>query len=798
VSNRATDSDTLADKGRKEIPVFMLRDFRSAVRALRAWRWGALLAILTLAIGIGTTTALYALLRVALADSAVEIEDVRHLVRIYGENPAFGKRRSPVRLDDFEAALSSALRSFEALGAYDGVQMSVGGATEDDTVTVMRVSPRFFQVTRARAVQGRLLADVDHRNAAPVAVVSELTWRRRFAGRRIEDAPSIRLNGQDHSVIGVLPGSFSFPMIGISADVWIPLCQRTAEDPTLVSVISRLAPGVEWRAAAGELATLAPPNQPEPGWRWGGVPVQQDVRARTGGATVWIFLPAAVVLIIGCVNVACMLLARGIRRDNELSLRLALGASRGAIFRQLLIENSMLGAAAGVVGTGLAFAALNLVVRTVIELKPELAAKLSGDFGLLPIALVASVAACILFGLIPALRLSRRDLTSFLKGGTPAPRVRVAGYGGRDLIVFVELALASVLVVMTAMSFAVFSVLQDTRIWFAVDELLTVRLQARDAGAAAERVRAVRDVRAVSIASDVPGKGAMGMASTIGGLTGPVFIIAAGEGFFQTAGLPIVRGRSFLPDETSGAAVAIVAETTASRLWPDEDPLGREIDVNERGRSRRLVVVGVARDGIRMAIAGQERANLYRPLDAPIDSDVMLVVRSPRAKAIASDVSSAIRTREELPTEVRFLGDSARVPAEGIGIVRLFGAFALIALLLAASGIFAVVSQSVTQRTAEFGVRLALGATGWRVLATVLTRELKLLVAALATGTLGTFAMARSSGFDDASFIVAVNTSRPEWGVALIGLCGAVAGFACVLATYRIVKLDPSVVLRRL
>jgi len=776
----------------------MFRDFRSAIRALRAWRWGAILAILTLAIGIGTTTALYALLRVALADSAVEMEEVGRVVRIYGENPASNKRRSPVRLDDFEAAVSSALHSFEALAAYEAVEMSIGGATAGDTVKVMRVSPRFFQVTRARAAEGRLLAGGDHPNGAPVAVVSEVTWRRRFAGRRIEDAPSIRLNGRDHSVIGVLPGSFSFPMIGISADVWIPLAQRNAKDLTLVSVISRLAPGVEWASAAGELATLAPPNRPEAGWRWGGVPVQQDVRARTGGSTVLMFMPAVVVLIIGCVNVACMLLARGIRRDSELSVRQALGASRGAILRQLLIENTILGAAAGIVGTALAFGALDLVVRTVIRLKPELAAKLSGDFGLLPIGLVASVVACVLFGLVPALRLSRRDLTSFLRGGASAPRVRVAGYGSRDLVVFVELALASVLVVITAISFSVFSVLQETTIGFAADELLAVRLPGRDAAAAAERVRAVRDVRDISIASDIPGEGAAGVASAVGGVAGPVSIIAAGDRFFATTGLPVVRGRSFLPDETGSAAVAIVAETTARKFWPNENPLGREIEVNERGGSRRLVVVGVARDGITMAIKGRERASLYRPLNAPVDSDVMLFVRSPRAKAIARDVSAAIGTREELSSQIRFLGDSAHVPAEGIGIVRLFGGFALIALLLAGSGIFAIVSQSVAQRTAEFGVRLALGATPWRVLGAVLARESKLLVAALATGALGTVAMTRSSGFDDAAFIVAVTRSRPEWAVALIGLCGAVAGFACLLATYRIVKLDPSVVLRRL
>lgn len=774
----------------------MLRDLRSAVRSLRAWRWGALLAVLTLAIGIGTTTALYALLRVALADSAVEMEAVEHVVRIYGENPASAIRRSPVALEDFEAAASSGLRSFEALAAYQAVELSVGGAAEDDAVKVMRVSPRFFQVTRASAVAGRLLTAADHTNGAPVAVVGEITWRRRFAGRGIGDAPVIRLNGRDHRVVGVLPTSFSFPMIGITGDVWIPLARRNGRAPTLVSVIARLGPGVEWASAAGELGTLRPPNGPEAGWRWGGVPVRQDVRARTGGSTVLMFMPAVVVLIIGCVNVACMLLGRGIRRDNELSVRLALGASRGAIFKQLLIENALLGAAAGLVGTALAFAALEMVVRAVTRLRPELAAKLSGDLGLLPIGVGASVVACVLFGLVPALRLSRRDLASFLKGGASAPRARVAGYGGRDVIVFVELALASVLVVMTAISFAVFSVLQETTVGFAADELLAVRVRVGDAAAAAERVRAVEGVRGLSIASDIPGEGAVAVASAIGGLTRPVSIIAAGDRFFATAGLPIVRGRSFLPDETRGAAVAIVAETTARSLWPGEDPLGRAIDLNERGRLRRLVVVGVARDGIKMAIAGRERVNLYRPLDV-VDSDLFLLVRSPRAKAIAGDVSAAIGAGEEGEAQVRFLGDSARVPAEGIGLVRLFGVFALIALLLAGSGIFAIVSQSVAQRTAEFGVRLALGAAPRRVLGTVLARESKLLVAALATGVVGTVAMTRSSGFDDAAFIVAVSTSRPGWGVALIGVCGAVAGLACLLATYRIVRLDPSVVLRR-
>jgi hypothetical protein len=183
------------------------------------------------------------------------------------------------------------------------------------------------------------------------------------------------------SLVGVLPASFCL-MIGITADTWIPLSRRGMESDARVGL------------RPGELSTFAPPLQQEGAFRWGGIPVEQDVRARTGGATVWIFLPAAVVLIIGCVNVACMLLARGMRREVELSVRMALGAGRGAIFRQLFLENSLLAVAAGIIGTALAFAGLDFVVRTMIAMKPELAAALSGDFGLLPIALTSSIAAC--------------------------------------------------------------------------------------------------------------------------------------------------------------------------------------------------------------------------------------------------------------------------------------------------------------------------------------------------------------------------------------------------------------------
>jgi predicted permease len=772
----------------------MVRDCRIALRSLRGWRWGAFVAVLTLSIGIATTTALYALLRVALADSAVDIESVHRVVRIYGFNPTLGHSRSPLGWLDFEA-LRSTVRSFESVAAYDHSEMTVGSAA-DDVVTVMRVSPHFFDVMRGRAIEGRLITAADAAADVPAAVVGELTWRRRFAGRRIAEAPSIRLDGREHTVVGVLPASFSFSFIGITADVWTPL--PAAHDRS-VSVIARLASDVAWATAAAELDRLAPPHQPESGWRWRGIPLQQDMNARTGGATAWIFLPAVVVLVIACVNVACMLLARGMKRETELSVRMALGASRGGIFRQCLLENGLIGLAAGVLGTALAFAAIGFVVRTVVDVRPELGARLSGDFGLLPIAVTVSLLACLLFGLVPAMRLSRCDVASALRGSAPPPRVKVVGYGVRDLVVFVELALASVLIVMTALSFTIFGVIQEMRPGFEVAELLDVRVPAREAAAAAERVRAIAGVTHVALASSGPGGGTSGLASTPGRGSMAVSIVEAGQGFFETTGLAIVRGRSFLPDETAGAAVAVVSEATASALWPREDPLGRPLDMMVRGRAKRLLVIGVAEDAMRVALPRVRPGEVYRPLDSGAQTEVAVILRSPRPKQVARDVSAAARTATAVaPARIRIYADTTRERSSGLTFLRLFGAFALVALLLAGSGIFAVVSQSVAQRTPEFGVRLALGATPWRVLRTVLGREMKLIAAALATGTIGTVAMTRSSGFDDAAMIVAVNMSRPEWGLGLVGLCGAVATAACLVATWRIVTLDPSEVLRRM
>lgn len=788
----------------------MMRDFRMAIRSLRSWRWGAAVAIITLAIGIGTTTTVYALLRTLTDDGTHRIEDVSRVGRIYSSSRSLNVERKQLTLAEFDSVLSRA-GCFEGLAAWTRSEMTVGRADEEATLSVMHVSSAFSTVLRARLAAGRWFSDADFENGAPVALVSEAVWRERFAGRSIAEAPPMTLNGGEHRVIGVVPAALDLGFIGIGGDAWIPLTGGKAGPDTSVAAIARLNPERTWTAAAGELLSLTPAPSRAAGWEWRAIPIQEDSRYRTVAGTTMTLVPALIVLIIGCVNVACMLLARGLERGTELSVRAALGASRATLFRQLLLEHLVLASVAGVAGAALAAALLRLVgASAFVASKPLLAARLSGDLGLLPTAIGATSLACLLFGAVPAFRLSRRDVAASIKGIGAIPRVRIAGYGARDLVVFVELGLAVMLIVVTAMWFSFFSTMQRVTISFAANEVITVPVAAQHLDAVFDRVSALPGVTGVAATSLPPGAEASSRGARVTAQNGrveTVGVVGITERFFATTGLPIVRGRGFDRSEASAnAPVTVVSESAARSLWPDGEALGQQLDVADKDGAARVTVIGVSRDPLEYSGLGRHaggyvqstwatRRTVYRPLDTASQREPFLLVRAPNAPGVVRLVAAAARTSTATPRpRAVVIGDHiGRAPGESIGMIRLFGGFAVIALLLAATGIFGVISQSVVQRTNEFGVRIALGATPGRVLRMVLTREGKLIAAALAVGSVGTIVATRAL-FAEMVWISAMN---PGWPVALIGLSGVVAAVGCGLATYRIVKLDPWAVLRK-
>ena len=772
----------------------MVRDIRIAVRAVRSWRLGAAAAVATLAIGIASATILYALLEIALADSSPAIDEISRIGRIYSTNPSLGIERTLPAVRDFEHVLSDT-RSFESVAAYANAEMTGRANAEDETWQVMRVSPSLFEVLQIRPAEGRLFAAGELNAGHHVALISEVRWRRDFAGRSVHDSVSIVLDGVTHEVIGILPATVDFPFIGVHGDAWIPLADDDRTRNGAVNVIARLGPEHPWAAAQADLSRLPAPGAGE-SWRWRVIPIAQDMRHRSFSAASGTVVPAFIVLLIACLNAACMILARGVERNTELSVRAALGATRGALVRQLLVENALLALVAGAAGVGIAVVGLRAIRGWLLPVRPTLAVALTVDLQLVPIALGTSALACLLFGLVPAVRLSRRDISSSLKGDSAPSRARIAGYGARDLVVFVELAFAVGLVVVTGLWFSFFGVLQRAVAGFPAGEVVIQRIALDETAQAAERLRAVPGVQSTSVMSQLPGSERSSMMlRSASGRAARGSLIGVGDAFFQTLGLPLVRGRAFDRTETGSdaTAAAVVSESVAATLWPGEDPLGKDLIAGDGVRTRRLAVVGVCRNALEFGGLGVLTAgDVYRPIGDET-GEAILVIRAPNARIGLRSIAAALRTS---PTAAMpkpsIVADRLVFPREPIAMIRLFGTFALVALLLAGSGIFAVIAQSVAQRTREFGVRMALGASATNVLLMVLTREAKLIAAAIGCGTIATIAATRTLFAE----LVTISAMHPAWPAALTTACVLVAAAACFLATHRIVRLEPSVILR--
>jgi len=774
----------------------MFAEFRFAARALSRWRLGTLAAVLTLAVGIGTTTALYALTRIMVADFP-GVPNLDRLGRIYATSPALGVERAPVALNDFETTLST-VTSFAAIGAYQQRTVTIGSGADARTVNAGYASPAFFGAVGVPPARGRLFTSADLDATHPVAIVSDGLWRRDLGGRQL-DAATLVVGGVERAVVGVMPRTFAYSFVGIDADVWVPLPRAPRAATSAVAVFARLRPGVTWSAAASELGARG-----HAAWAWRAIPVQADVRRRAMGAYAFTLGPALILLLIGCVNVACMLMARGIERDAELSVRRALGATRARIIRQLLTESALLSAMGGAIGCGLAVGILRVVSSSLGAEQPALAERVAASFDLLPLALGATIGSCVLFGTVPAVRLSRRDIASALNGVPAKYRVHIAGYGARDLVVFSEIGSAVALVIFAGMVFTVFSQIRAATPLFPADHVVTVDVRSADVPTVRERVSAVPGVSSVAIASVMPGGTIVrSQAAKLEADSGAAILVSrvpADASLFATLGLPILRGRSFARTETGPAAnVIVVSETAARALAPNRDALGMRVRITERTPVT-AIVIGISRDVMNygaLSRAGLIPPEVYVPYEPAVAGDAVLLARipgDPHALIRAIGAAAHMPSGEGRPQPHIFSEISSFDSGAGGIVINMFAVFSVVALLLAATGVFGVISQSVAQRTREFGIRLALGAAPRRVLGMVLARESKLIGAALLSGAAITVGLTHTLFAE----LATLSAATPRLWVEVSTLCGGFAALAVFLATKRIIRLDPMIVLRRL
>ena len=753
------------------------------------------MAALTLAIGIGSTTGLYAVVQVILADLP-GVPDLARVGRIYASSPTLGVERGRISLGEFDGALARAT-SFRAIGAYADEDAVIGSGPGARPAVAGYASPAFFTVMGVAPAAGRVFTAADL-TGAPVVVVSEALWRRQFPDGRLADA-TLRIDGVERAVIGVMPSEFSYGFVGVSADLWIPLAHANRNMPAIVGVFARLRDGVEWPAAQAELAGMSRGNGP---WRWQAIPIAQDARTRALAAYAGALGPALLLLIIACLNVACMLMARGIEREKELAVRRALGATRLRVVRLLLVENAVLALVSGTMGAGLAVWILRAVASAFAAAQPHVAAALAVDLRLLPVALTASAIACLLFGAVPALRLSKRDVAASLNGVPAAYRIQIADYGARDVIVFAEVAAAVGFVVWTAMLYTLFAQLSGIKLTFAADHVVVMRVPGKMVAEVATRVSAVPGVTDTAISSGMLGGGTPERIET--GSTTPSVVsrVPVGERFLETLGLPILRGRAFDAAEMHGrAGVAVLTELAARQFAPGGNAVGLRLQTSGH---HQVLVIGVCQDPIDYgAVAAVDRygGEMYVPYEPSMTSREAVVLA--RVPGDAGGALRAIADAAQLPPgtpparPVRLSDNFAeRTGANNAGarmMLTILGSFAVLSLVLAATGVFAVVSQSVAQRRREFGIRLAIGATPSSVLGTVLAREGKLIGAAVGTGVVFTMLATRALFVE----LLRLSASLPSMWIGALLLSGGVAAVAVAFATYRIVRLEPAGVLRR-
>jgi putative ABC transport system permease protein len=739
-----------------------MSDFRYALRSLAKSPGFTVAAIATLALGIGFNTAVFSLVDAAVLKPLAYAKP-EDLVRVWDSNPSRGFERfsaSPPNFADWRAQ-NSTLSGMAAFTEDDAI-LTEGG--EPKRLTAYAVSPALFTVLGARPLLGRVFEPAEENPGREKTVVlSWEFWQRRFGGDQSVLGRRLSFEDGARTIAGVMPRGFRFPTRG--ADVWFPLVldPKTMENRGAhwLGVVARKKPGVGLAAAQADLSAVAArlaAAYPEKNAGWGVVlePLQEAISGSARKPLLLLLGAVTFVLLIACVNVASLLLARGTGRRREIAIRAALGAGRARLIRQMLTETMTLALAGGAAGVFLSIWGTEALVRLAGNSLPRAAEVVIGGRVLL-YTLAVSMAAAVVSGLWPALRSS-----SPASGGALKASPGFAGETGRagrsrQLLLVAEIALTLVLLVGAALLLRSMAAILRVEPGVRPEGVLTARValpNSRYSGR--EQIAAFYRQLSASL-STLPGVTAAGTTSFLP-VTGRNYTlsvkfldhpVAAGDepsiayrvasgGFFAAAGVPLKRGRLLSDEDTMASPlVAVVNEALAKRHFPGEDPIGREIVIGDRVKKPRRIV-GIVGNVLEEGLAEPPPAELYVPAaQIPWDEMAVLVRTSGDPSALAPAVRERIRALDP-KIAVEDIQPLTEVVARSLGERRfamlLLGAFAALALLLAAVGIYGVVAFLAGQRVREVGIRMALGARRADVLRLFLSESARFAGAGLAAG----------------------------------------------------------------
>jgi len=808
------------------------QDLRYAIRMLHKNPGFTVIAVVALALGIGANTAIFSVVNAVLL-RPLPFADSEQLVMVWERRPRQNRESGPVAPADF-LDWQKQNQSFSAMAAYSGSAFNLTGAgAEPDQLTGQFVTNEFFQVLGAKAALGRtLLPGVDLPGGNRVAVLSHGLWQRRFSGDTSVIGRNITLDEESFTVVGVMPPEFQYPASetqlwtapkGTAPEAGLPGSPDPATVRSLhyLNVIARLKPGVTHAAAQAEMETIAGRlEQQYPDANTGHtarvVGLHEQLVGDVRQALIVLLSAVGFVLLIACANVANLLLARGAGREREMSIRTALGAGRWRLVRQLLTESVLLAALGGVIGLLIALWGTDVLVAISPESFPRVQ-EINLDGRVIGFTLLVSISTGVIFGLAPALQVSRLDLNSSLKDGG---RGSAEGFGRRRLrsaLIVAEVALTMILLVGAGLMIRSFDRLMRVDPGFRADNLLTMELslpQARYGEGEPQTANFFREI--LGRIQTLPGVESVGATwilplsgqgagsgfdiegrdpATISERTNSAFSVVSPD-YFHTMSIPIVKGREFGDRDTANApGVSLVNENFARRYFPNEDPLGKRI--KRRGDENQwTTIVGVVGDVRQINLAAEPRSEMYFSyLQTPFPF-MNVVVRT-----AADPATLATAVRKEVwavnPNQpVANVSTVNELLATSTARTRfntlLLSLFAMIALTLASVGIFGVMSYTVTQRTREIGVRMALGAQSSDVLRLIIRQGMILAAVGIVIGLAAALVITRVMTI----VLYSISATDPATFVGIALLLAGVALIACYIPAKRATKVDPMVALR--
>jgi len=806
----------------------LLQDLRFAARLLMRRPGFTIIAVLSLALGIGANAAIFNVAYAVLLRPLPYFQPDR-LVRLYETAPQLDHTNvAPANL----RAWREQANVFSGLAAYVPIHPNLQGTTSTERIRGTLASANLFSVLGAKPLLGRaFVAGEDEPGAPHVAVLSEDFWRSRFNGDAHVIGRTIKLDGDTYTVVGVMPARFRFPANEVN-DIWAPhqINPQLAKQRSSrwLRVVARLKAGVQLASARSEIGQIAdrlarqyPDQQRDRGVMT--VPLRQDITGDIRPALLVLLGAAGLVLLISCANVANLLLARATDRRREVAIRVALGARRSRLIRQLLTESILLALAGAAVGLALAYWGSATLVRLAGSSIP-LASDIGFDPAVFTFLAIVAVATGVVCGLVPAVRATRVDLTSDLKDGTGSGADGVSRERFRSLLVVSETALALVLLVSAGLLMRAFLNLRNTNSGMVTSNVLTMHVAASkqkyDTSASIlfyqpmlQRIRAIPGVRSAGLTSALPLQESYNYGylriegrSETPGDEPVVQQRVVSPGYFRALGIPVLRGRAFT-DRDAGAAynsgahpaagtapaIVLINRALARQYFPNQDPIGQRIKL---GDSLWAPIVGIAGDVRESQLEAPSAPTLYLSyLQFPQNEITLVVSTTVPPTNVTPAIRAAIRSVDP-GQPVYDVETMEHVVAESVSSSRfdfwLLGTFAAIALALAAAGIYGVMSYVVTQRTREIGIRMALGAQAAAVHRLIVREGMALVVGGLVLGAIVALGATRLLS----SLLYGVSSTDPITFICVAILLGVIALVASYVPARRAAAVNPTISLR--